>query len=188
MSPQLWHVWRPFVHTWTFAKRHSHRWSSRCRTSCWPQTACVMWRESALSLWYGVFTYSRQAEAPSAQKHLDSAGTFLVHFFQSEKTKEPLRPNHGPFWWNTDRQLEQRETKTSRAESVTLISTVHHIHVQILFGFLNVTLHLRGNVKTQFLRHGQGNHGRSHHVDPLPVKENTITQSVALKKNGTIVI
>lgn len=67
--------------------------------------------------------------------------------------------------------VEQSETKTIRAESVTLIAAAHYIHVHILFGFLDVALHLWGNVKTQFLRHGQGNHGRAHHLDPLPVKE-----------------
>lgn len=50
----------------------------------------------------------------------------------------------------------------------------HYIHVHVLFGFLDVALHLWGNVKTQFLRHGQGNHGGAHHLDPLPVKEHVI--------------
>lgn len=46
-----------------------------------------------------------------------------------------------------------------------------HVHVHILFGFLNVSLDLRGNVKSQFLRHVQGNHGRANYFSLLPVDE-----------------
>lgn len=77
-----------------------------------------------------------------------------------------------------DRQtVEQSETERIRAELVTLIAAARYIHVHVLFGFLDVALHLWGNVKTQFFRHGQGNHGRAHHLDPLPVREHEI-QSV----------
>lgn len=70
--------------------------------------------------------------------------------------------------------VENSETKTIVAEWVNLVADRHYIHVHILFGFLDVTLHLWGNVETQFLRHGQRNHRGAHHLDPLPVKEHVI--------------
>lgn len=49
-----------------------------------------------------------------------------------------------------------------------MIISARYIHVHILFGSLYVSLDLRCNVKTQFLRHGQGNHGGANHFSSLP--------------------
>lgn len=57
-----------------------------------------------------------------------------------------------------------------KADTV-MIMTALHLHVHILFGLLNVSLDLRCNVKTQFLRCSQGNHGRTHYFGFPPVEK-----------------
>lgn len=82
---------------------------------------------------------------------------------------------------------EPSEPKAIRAESVRLIAAAaHYVHVHVLFGFLDVALHLRGYVKTQLLRHDQGNHGRAHHLDPLPVEEHVIQSVQGTLKKGRL--
>lgn len=49
-----------------------------------------------------------------------------------------------------------------------MIITACYIHVHILFGSLYVSLDLRCDVKAQFLRHGQGNHGGANRFRSLP--------------------
>ena len=45
-----------------------------------------------------------------------------------------------------------------------------YAHVHVLFGFLNVSLDLRCDVKSQFLRHGQRYHRRANYLSPPPVE------------------
>lgn len=59
----------------------------------------------------------------------------------------------------------------SDIKAETIIITASHLHVHILFGFLNVSLDFRCNVKTQFLRHGQGNHGRANYFSSPSVEK-----------------
>lgn len=63
-------------------------------------------------------------------------------------------------------------TKNNIYIEIRLILTAPYIHIHILFGFLNVSLDVRCNVKTQFLRHGEWHHGRADHFSLfLPVKK-----------------
>lgn len=49
--------------------------------------------------------------------------------------------------------------------------TSFYTHVHVLFSILNVSLNFWCDVESQFLRHGQRNHGRADHLYVLPVEK-----------------